>query len=510
MKTVFLLTLLLIRPCLAAADQNALAYLYEPVLSERENSIVQRIKLQALNTEFDPAIALSQQLLDSVDALKDSDPYTYGQIMINHGILHGAEGEYQLSLSLIEQGIESLEATKKPFDEILINGVMAKGICQLQLGALEDAEDTFRRAQHITHRHKGVYNEEQLPMVNYLTAANLRQRNPLAADRQQRFSLKIAEQSHGPGSVKILPTLISLGSYFSSRAKVIPLLANPELRLERSILFNDAIRMYHQAIDIIEINYGVNDLRLLTPLRGLASARLFERTQRRYAEVALLRALEIVNSNPNSAQNDRAQAMVDLGDLYIVISDGKAQTTYLEAWTVLQESPETQTLAASLFGSPVRLYPKKSPVLYLDRIPHAVTSGDELFVNLQYNVSPFGRAEEIKIIDSNVPNEQTRLLRQNLRASRHRPRIHNGELVSTEALQTRQLFVVLNSNPLPDEKEKKGKHAPIEDKESNEAPAIEQAPEAQEKELEPAQDALPKFEKVPFTDEVTAKASNEA
>ena len=58
MKTVFLLTLLLIRPCLAAADQNALAYLYEPVLSERENSIVQRIKLQALNTEFDPAITL--------------------------------------------------------------------------------------------------------------------------------------------------------------------------------------------------------------------------------------------------------------------------------------------------------------------------------------------------------------------------------------------------------------------------------------------------------------------
>jgi hypothetical protein len=69
---------------------------------------------------------------------------------------------------------------------------------------------------------------------------------------------------------------------------------------------------------------------------------------------------------------------------------------------------------------------------------------------------------------------------------------------------------VLNSKPLPDEKEKKGKHAPIEDKKSNEAPAIEQSPEAQEKELEPAHDALPKFEKVPFTDEVTAKASNEA
>ena len=68
---------------------------------------------------------------------------------------------------------------------------------------------------------------------------------------------------------------------------------------------------------------------------------------------------------------------------------------------------------------------------------------------------------------------------------------------------------MLNSKPLPDEKEKKGKHIPIEDKQSNEAQSIEKAPEDQEKELEPAQEALPKFEKVPFTEEVTAKASNE-
>ena len=453
MKTIFFLTLLLMVPCLAIADQNALAYLYEPVLGEGQQSMVHRIKLHARNAEFDAAISLSQDLLDSADPLRDADPSIYGQVMINHGILRVAAGEYQLGLAIIERGMEFLEARTNPFDEILINSVMAKGICQLLLGSFTNAEDTFRRAQHITHRHKGVYNKEQLPMISYLTATNLRQGNSLAADQQQRFSLKVAEQSYGPNSIEILPTLARLGSYFASRGDTIPVMAPTELRLLRNILFRDSINLYLRAIEITELNYGVNDLRLLTPLRGLASARMLEITQRRNAEVALLRSLEIVDSNLNSDLTDRAQAMVDLGDFYIITSDKQAQEIYLNAWAILQETPETQRLAASLFGSPVRLYPRDSPFLYLDRTPDGATPGDELFANLQFDVLPNGHVQAIEIIDNNVPNKGIRLVRQILRASRYRPRIHNGELVSTEALQKRQLFAVLYNKPLPDDKQ---------------------------------------------------------
>ena len=441
----------------AIGDQAMHGYLYEPTLTETQQLIAQRWKLQARNYEFDAAIARSQDLLDSVDPLRDANPSTYGQIMINHGTLRCAAGEYQLGLSIINRGMGFLEASIErrmeflkpktdslPLDAILLNGVMAKGICQLTLGALTEALDTFRWAQEISHYDKGVYNEEQLTIISFLTATYFRQRNLLAADQQQRFSLVIAEKSHGPDSVKILPTLIQLGSYFSSRAKAIPSGVDSELRPEASILFNDAVFMYNRAIAITEINYSVNDLRLLKPLRGLATAGLFERTLSKNAEVALLRALEIVNSNPLSDQNDRAQAMVDLGDLYIVISDEKAQETYLEAWTILKESPNKQQLVSSFFGSPVRLYPKKFPVLYLDRTPPFATPEDQLFVNLKYNVSVDGQAEEVKVIDGNVPIEYQRMLRQSLLASRYRPRILDGEFVSTEGLQDRQLFAVVN------------------------------------------------------------------
>ena len=498
MKTIFFLTLLLMVPCLAIADQNTLAYLYEPVLGEGQQSMVQRIKLHAWNAEFDAAISLSQDLLDSADPLRDADPSIYGQVMINHGILRVAAGEYQLGLAIIERGMEFLEARTNPFDEILINSVMAKGICQLLLGSFTNAEDTFRRAQHITHRHKGVYNKEQLPMISYLTATNLRQGNSLAADQQQRFSLKVAEQSYGPNSIEILPTLVRLGSYFASRGNTIPVVAPTELRLLRNILFRDSINLYLRAIEITELNYGVNDLRLLTPLRGLASARMLEITQRRNAKVALVRSLEIVDSNLNSDLTDRAQAMVDLGDFYIITSDKQAQEIYLNAWAILQETPETQRLAASLFGSPVRLYPRDSPFLYLDRTPDGATPGDELFANLQFDVLPNGHVQAIEIIDNNVPNKGIRLVRQILRASRYRPRIHNGELVSTEALQKRQLFAVLYNKPLPDDKQEEADTA------VEEVLLLEAIPAEEEEEADTA------VEEVLLLEAIPTEAMNEA
>ena len=463
MKTIFSLILLLIAPCLTIAEQDALEYLYEPVIGGGQQSMPRRIEIHALNTEFDAAISLSQDLLDSAEPLRDADPSTYGQVMINHGILRVAAGEYQLGLSIIERGMEFLEARTNPFDEILINSVMSKGIAQMLLGSFTEAEDTFRRAQHITHRNRGVYNEEQLPMISYLAATNLRQRDSLAADQQQRFSLRVAEQSYGPNSIEILPTLIRLGSYFASRGDTIPLGADTELRLMRNILFRDSVNLYFRAIEIIELNYGDNDLLLLTPLRGLASARMFEVTQRRYAESALLRSLEIVDSNPNSDLIDRAQALVDLGDFYIITSDKRGKETYLTAWAILQETPETKQLASSLFGSPIRLYPRTPPFLYLDRTPDDATSGEELFARVQYDVSENGHVQQIEVIDKNVPNKGVRLVRQILRASRYRPRIDNGEPVSTEALELRQSFAVLYSDPAPDEEQEEAAPSPIQE-----------------------------------------------
>jgi len=424
-------------------DQDTLNYVYSPTLSEEAEGMMTRMFIHARNAEFEQALTLSQNLLDGAESLQQIDPVLYGEIMVNHGIMQSASGEYELGLSIINRGLDYIERQANPFDRKLINALMARALTEMSLDQYEQAEDTIRRAQHITHRQDGVYTEQQLVMVNYLTATSLRRGAPADADTQQLFSLRVSEQLYGPNSEELLPTLSRLGSYFASRGATLPIMFTSEMRMERDMLFKHSINMYQRSIDIIEQTYGDSDLRLVQPLRGLASARMLQITGRRYAEEALLRSLDIVKNNPDSDPGDHAQALIDLGDLYIITSDERASDAYLEAWEILQATPETQYMAQLAFNTPVRLFPREQSTLYLERMPDAAEPGDELFIDLAYNITTGGRVEQIRVLGKNVPNEQVRLLRQRVKGIRYRPRIENGELVQTEDFELRQQFGVL-------------------------------------------------------------------
>lgn len=426
----------------ASAEERVLDHLYSPKLDEKPQLLLDRVLTHARNSEYDYALTLSQSLLDEVDAMRRAAPRAYGQLLVNHGIIQSADGEYDLSLPLIESGLELMEQRANPFSRSLINALMARGLTMFAMEDIEGAEDSFHRVQHIMHRQGGVYAPDQIPVIDWLTKTSLKQGELSAADRQQRFSLRVAEKVYGPDSIELLPLLARLGGYFASRGSTIPPMVDTEMRLQRDMLFKFAVDMYQRSVAIIEQNYGENDLRLVQPLRGLANARMLQITNRKYAEEALERSLAIVDSNPDSDLSDRAQALVDLGDLYVITSDNRAGETYLRAWHLLQETPETQEVANLYFGTPLRLFPRESPVLYIDRQPDNTEAGDPLFVELEYNVNTNGKVSGIRLIEKNVPNEHARVLRHKLKTSRYRPRISEGEILETNGLALRQPFKV--------------------------------------------------------------------
>ena len=126
--------------------------------------------------------------------------------------------------------------------------------------------------------------------------------------------------------------------------------------------------------------------------------------------------------------------------------DVKASPLYLEAWNKLQEDEQTRAFAAQLFALPERLFPSESDTLFLDRRPDAADEDEELFVSLEYSVTAAGTVKSVRVIDKNVPNEQVRILRYQVRNALYRPRIEDGELVATEGLTFYQPFSVSSSN----------------------------------------------------------------
>jgi tetratricopeptide (TPR) repeat protein len=327
---------------------------------------------------------------------------------------------------------------------------MARGLTQAELNFFEDAEESFRRAQHISHRNGGVYTPAQLEIINHITRLNLKQGLYTDADREQNFNLRISEQAYGKNSEELIPVLERLGGYFATRGDMIPLTTNvADYRYYRDTLFRQSLDMYRRAIKIIEDNHGVNDMRLVGPLRGLARARLLQITNRSASEAALERALSIVESNPDADIPDRVRAMIYLGDMYTITGDGRARDVYLKVWAIMQNDPAYDELRADIFGTPTRLHPELTGVLYLKRKPDAATAQDiELYIDVSYSVKANGRVGDIHLVDKNVPNEQVRYIRAQLADTRFRPRIFDGELVSTENLMIHQTFQVIGDQPV--------------------------------------------------------------
>ncbi|MCZ6502272.1 MAG: hypothetical protein O6945_07145 [Gammaproteobacteria bacterium] len=436
---------------IASAQENVLDYFFDELTFNNETSRHQyeQIQIQLRNSQLEPATQAAENLVANSIGLTESDPALYGKLLANLGILLSSQGYYLEAMEALDPGLEFIEEKANPFSTTLMNVIMARGLTQSELNYFKEAEESFRRAQHISHRVGGVYTPQQLEIINYITRLNLRQGKLLDADREQKFNLRISEQAYGKDSEKLLPILQRLGAYFASRGKMIPLSDQLDFRYYRDSLFRRSINFYRRAIKIIEDNYGVNDLRLVEPLRGLANARLLQITNRSASEAALERALSIVDSNPDTDLPDRIKAMIRLADMYTITGDRRAPAIYLQAWEMMQENATYRQLSAEIFGTPTRLHPEVSGVLYLARKPDAALKGDvELYIDVAYSVRANGRVTNIHLLEKNVPNAQVRYMRARLADTRFRPRILDGELVATENLMIHQTFEVVDSGPV--------------------------------------------------------------
>ncbi|MBD3646848.1 MAG: tetratricopeptide repeat protein, partial [Pseudomonadales bacterium] len=294
-----------------------------------------------------------------------------------------------------------------------------------------------------------VYSPEQLPVVKDIAKLKQERGEWMDADRQQIFRLKIGERSWGRQSEQLVPLLHELGAYFAERGDEIPRhwAEDPDLLIYREELFRESIDLYERAIDIVEQKYGENDLRLVESLRGLSKARILQETGRYEAEDAMERAVEVVQMNPGTDLPDYVRTLVELGDVYTITRDGRAEETYLQAWNLIADKPEYDDLRRDLFGIPQRLMPMESKVFVLDRYPQGLDESDELYIDAEYTVHSSGKVTHVEILDGNVANQDKRIFRSILSERFYRPRIVDGKLVDTEGMMLHQTFRVRETEP---------------------------------------------------------------
>jgi hypothetical protein len=249
------------------------------------------------------------------------------------------------------------------------------------------------------------------------------------------------------------------------------------------LLVDDADNMLLSSLNIIDKNYGKNDLRKADYLRARVQTNWFFRNMksalepsnqsslvdtsaqqqpflnlseenrqlsRKYAraedegESALQDLIRLYRDNPNGPPGAEEQAIVNLGDWYLTFGDqGDAFRAYDLAYTQLvqDEREEVRRQVEKLFGRPVSL-PELPLLESIEGVEEPETRPVTGHVTVQFDVTRYGRTKNIQIVDSLPENHipRRKRIKSLIAGTRFRPRYIDGAAVDTEHMVLRYVF----------------------------------------------------------------------
>lgn len=373
---------------------------------------------------------------------------------------HGSVEEYRKAIVLIEDeyGV---------YDGRLPKQLMGLGLAYQSQGEHQTAIGSFKRAIHVSRINDGLHSLKQVPMLSRLVDSYVETRDWKNANDKQHILYQLKRRNYGDQNPKLLGPLSKMVEWHLSA-------------YQRGSNMTHLLRAWElnkHAISIIETNYGPEDMQLsealfrqaltsyhLASLQMSASSpsssvgqghqrsinmtapNLPEQDERlhsmlspyRDGKTALLRRVNIYKKNPEVSADNRAEALVHLGDWYFYFNKREsAIRTYREAVAVLEENDDTRSHIEQVFGKPHALTFEVS-----DERPEQDQDENKQqgYVEASFNITPAGRARNIKILDSNPPKMMDSIVQKSIKATRYRPRIIDGKPVLTKGVIYRHIF----------------------------------------------------------------------
>ena len=332
-----------------------------------------------------------------------------GRLELERAQLEDAQASYLEGISQLTEELGSdSPALIEPYSELaeiyLLNSQPLEAIA-----VLETARD-------VSNRNFGLFNLEQVPLLDQIGNAYLMLGNTAEAQNLQRERLNVALRRFGEDDPRTIPYRNYLATYYDqSRMR---LLAREE---------------YEAVVDIQREAFGENDGRLLIPLSQLTAIDI-RLGNSRSARGQLMRVLE---SSTNATPLQRASALAVLGDWEQARSRTEAaQDYYREAYDALEE--EQPSRAEEFFASPrfVDFMPPANSVDWQSN-PRSFAWG---FIEMQFDVSAEGKATNIVVNRSNPPLLMDERYARRLAEARFRPRLAEGEPAPTASVSYRHDF----------------------------------------------------------------------
>lgn len=399
-----------------------------------------------------------------------------------------ADDDSRAQADALQIRIEALSLARGPFSDALFEPLMALARLQIAYGAIDEARDSLRSAQNISHRNDGVYSLKQLEALRLLTNILLAEEEFNQANRQQKFAHFV--QTHelertDPGYLAAFRQLADwyINSGQPRRARrlledameivreldgdLLPwaIMMNRARRFEGLCCRPDAL-----ATAITESLDSDPDTQLnayLALADSLIMARKLDEATSYYRLAAAITPTALSGPPvPISAHREIEAFQPGRVDYYRVDADRKRHYDRLRRlshserledesldpqWFILdaegqhlgfaiaerQETTGRRKTTQSLVGSPLVFNEEQLDNLLPFRW---IKKKEELELELSFTVTETGDLQNIEVVESNVPVKLRKLIVSALRKVYYRPAFVAGEPVATDDVRLKQTF----------------------------------------------------------------------
>jgi hypothetical protein len=401
---------------------------------------------EALDSKaYSEADALAKRVVELSIQLFGINSLDSARALTNLGIAQHQNDEYDAAILNYTAAIDIIERVEDRLNSNLVNPLKGLGAAQLAAGQPDRAVDSFERAVHVSHVNEGPHNLMQVEVLESLaeTYLSVGEFDEVKDIQEHIFSLQARD--------------VELDSL-----EAIPALERQARWQHRLQLFEQERYTWRKIIDIIEERRGNTDLSLVPALTELGKSYLFvgtpnmafhQPTSISSGEIYLKRALRIVEEHPDATWKDREEAMLALGDFYILSGKpSRARKIYGETWELLSGDPEKLKNRHDHLETLVVLQDVNPPkYVGIDGEVRSQLPGDNYQSGklvFDYSVSARGLTTDIDMVEAEPEgfDDMERAVLNNLRAMVHRPRLVDGDAVQTDDLTFTHRFFYRESD----------------------------------------------------------------
>lgn len=368
--------------------------------------------------EFELAIARGDEYLEQIEEAFGADSQELADAYQLLAGIHRQSRNFEDAELAQLRAIEILEGLNGRSSISLIEPLITLGNTYQASAQYDLSLAVYEEARSIGRRIYGLLNQDQLEIIDRMTASVLAKGDREGAQNLQRDALAIVQRYYGAESLE------SVNASFDHAKWLIQQFAT-----------TDAMRAYLDISDLIENNFDdqpLQKIRLLQSaadfLRNAGSGVLRMRTSPDELELAL----EIARSFDMQDPRLEAEILRDIGDWYVSLSlDRKIAEPYLESWEMLSQLPDGDRIREEWFSGRLVMVRNAGIISrFLSSAPDAPWGRLEL----SFTLDAFGRPSGIEVIHSDPPGLLDGAAMNQIGSARFRPRMTNGKPVASNGV----------------------------------------------------------------------------